>query len=44
MVKSVCNFDEIWNRNLGPTTKTAIPRGINNLWTKGGLLYAMPYR
>lgn len=44
MVKSVGNFDEIWNRNLGPTTKTAIPRGINNLWTKGGLLYAMPYR
>ncbi len=44
MIKSVGNFDEIWNRNLGPTTKTAIQRGVNNQWTKGGLLYAMPFR
>ncbi len=44
LIKSVGNFDEIWQRNLGPTTKTAIQRGINNQWTKGGLLYAMPLR
>lgn len=44
VVKSVGNFGEIWDRNLGPTTKTAMARGINDLWTKGGLLYAAPMR
>jgi len=41
-IKGVGNFGEIWDRNLGPNTLTAIPRGINNLWNKGGLLYAPP--
>ncbi|MDB5369432.1 MAG: extracellular solute-binding protein family 3, partial [Roseomonas sp.] len=31
----------IWDRNLAPL---GIPRGINNLWTKGGLHYAPPMR
>jgi general L-amino acid transport system substrate-binding protein len=44
IIKTVGNFNEIWDRNLGPTTKTAIPRGINSEWTQGGLFYAMPLR
>lgn len=43
-IKAVGNFDEIYNRNLGPDTKTSIPRSISSLWTNGGLLYAPPLR
>ncbi|MDB5370162.1 MAG: amino acid transporter substrate-binding protein [Roseomonas sp.] len=41
VVKAVGNYGEIWDRNLAPL---GIPRGINNLWTKGGLHYAPPMR
>ncbi|MFN8470046.1 MAG: amino acid ABC transporter substrate-binding protein [Caldilineaceae bacterium] len=44
MIKAGGNFGEIYDRNLGPETKTAIPRGINALWTNGGLLYSPPFR
>ncbi|GIV84642.1 MAG: amino acid ABC transporter substrate-binding protein [Candidatus Roseilinea sp.] len=44
VIKAVGNYGEIYDRNLGPNTKTAIPRGINNLYTQGGLLYAPPFR
>ncbi len=44
LIKAVGNYGEIYDRNLGPNTKTAIPRGINNLYTQGGLLYAPPFR
>jgi general L-amino acid transport system substrate-binding protein len=44
MIKAVGNYGEIFDRNLGPNTKFNLPRGVNNLWTKGGLLYAPPYR
>jgi general L-amino acid transport system substrate-binding protein len=44
IIKAVGNYAEIYDRNLGPNTKTAIPRGINNLYTQGGLLYAPPFR
>ena len=42
--KAVGNYEEIYNRNLGPDTPTFIPRGVNNQWTNGGLLYAPPIR
>ena len=41
IVKQVGNFGEIWDRNI---TVLGVPRGINNLWTKGGLQYAPPMR
>ncbi|MCG7364332.1 amino acid ABC transporter substrate-binding protein [Roseomonas sp. ACRSG] len=41
VVKAVGNYGEIWDRNLAPL---GIQRGINNLWTKGGLHYAPPMR
>jgi general L-amino acid transport system substrate-binding protein len=43
-IQAVGNYGEIYNRHFGPKTKLNIPRGLNNLWTNGGLLYAMPIR
>ena len=44
MISQVGNYAEIYDRNLGPDTEIAIERGLNSLWTDGGLLYAPPYR
>jgi general L-amino acid transport system substrate-binding protein len=41
VIKAVGNFSEMWERHITPM---GIPRGINNLWTKGGLQYAPPMR
>ncbi|MFT8242438.1 amino acid ABC transporter substrate-binding protein [Roseomonas sp. BN140053] len=41
VVRAVGNYGEVWNRNLAPL---GIPRGVNELWTKGGLHYAPPMR
>ncbi|MBO1073402.1 amino acid ABC transporter substrate-binding protein [Roseomonas marmotae] len=41
LVRQVGNYGEVWNRNITPL---GIQRGINNLWTKGGLQYAPPMR
>ncbi|MBX3032071.1 MAG: amino acid ABC transporter substrate-binding protein [Chloroflexi bacterium] len=43
-ISAVGNYGEIFDRNLGPSTPLALERGLNALWTDGGLLYAMPYR
>ena len=40
-IKQVGNFAEVWDRNVTPF---GVPRGINNLWNKGGLHYAPPLR
>ncbi len=44
IVKQVGNYGESFERNLGPKTPVALPRGVNNLWSKGGLMYAPPIR
>ena len=44
VVSQVGNYEEIYNRNLGPDTKTYIPRGKNSLYTDNGLLYAPAWR
>ncbi len=44
ILKLVGNYEEVYNRNLGPDTPTYIPRGLNSLYTDGGLLYAPPFR
>jgi general L-amino acid transport system substrate-binding protein len=41
IVKSVGNYGEMWDRTITPL---GIPRGINNLWNKGGLHYPPPIR
>lgn len=42
-IAAVGNYGEIYDRYLGPDALD-IPRGPNNLWTNGGLLYAPPFR
>jgi len=43
-VKSVGNYGEIFDKHLGLGSPLKLERGYNNLWTKGGLIYAMPIR
>jgi general L-amino acid transport system substrate-binding protein len=43
-VKAVGNYGEMFERNVGPKSVLKLPRGVNNLWNKGGLLYALPVR
>ena len=43
-VRKVGNYGEIYNRSLGPNTPFKLERGQNDLWAKGGLLYAPPFR
>src|SRR5580692_4102969 len=43
-IKLVGNYGEIFDRTLGKDTELKFDRGLNNLWTHGGLLYAMPIR
>jgi general L-amino acid transport system substrate-binding protein len=42
IIKQVGNYGEIYQRNLGTSSKLDIPRGLNKLWTQGGLMYAPP--
>jgi len=44
VISQVGNYAEIYDRNLGPSTPFDLERGLNSLWTEGGLLYAPPYR
>lgn len=44
IVKQVGNYGESFEKNLGPKSALGLPRGINNLWTNGGILYAQPVR
>ncbi|MDR2990533.1 MAG: transporter substrate-binding domain-containing protein, partial [Burkholderiaceae bacterium] len=41
-VKAVGNYGEMFDRNVGPKSALGLPRGLNNLWNKGGLMYALP--
>jgi general L-amino acid transport system substrate-binding protein len=44
IVKTVGNYGEIFERNVGPKSALKLPRGVNNLWNKGGIMYAPPVR
>jgi general L-amino acid transport system substrate-binding protein len=44
IVKAVGNYGESFERNVGSGSKLAIARGLNNLWSKGGIQYAPPIR
>jgi general L-amino acid transport system substrate-binding protein len=43
-IKATGNYGEIFERNVGPKSPLKLPRGANNLWNKGGLMYAYPVR
>ena len=44
VIAAVGNYGEVFDRNVGPDTPLAISRGVNALWSKGGLQYAPPIR
>jgi general L-amino acid transport system substrate-binding protein len=44
IVKHVGNYGEVFERNVGTGSKLGISRGLNRLWTKGGIQYAPPIR
>ncbi len=44
IIKQVGNYGEIFERNIGVNTPLGIERGLNALWTKGGLMYSPPFR
>lgn len=44
IVKQVGNYGESFERNLGASTPLKIERGLNALWTDGGLMYNPPFR
>ncbi len=43
-IKAVGNYGESFERHVGPNTPLNLPRGLNNQWNKGGLMYAYPIR
>jgi general L-amino acid transport system substrate-binding protein len=43
-VRAAGNYSEIYERNLGVKSRLGIPRGLNQLWSMGGVLYAPPLR
>jgi len=43
-VRAVGNYGEIYERNVGTQSRLSIPRGLNALWTQGGIQYAPPLR
>lgn len=44
ILSQVGNYGEVFERNLGQSSPLKIDRGVNKLWSKGGLHYAMPFR
>lgn len=42
-IKQVGNYGEIYDRSFGPSSEFKLPRGPNDLWTRGGLLYSPPF-
>ncbi|HUN90901.1 MAG TPA: amino acid ABC transporter substrate-binding protein [Burkholderiaceae bacterium] len=43
-LKATGNYGEIFERNVGTKSTLKLPRGLNNLWNHGGILYAPPLR
>ena len=44
IIKQVGNYGEIFERNIGENTPIGLARGLNDLWTRGGLQYSPPFR
>jgi general L-amino acid transport system substrate-binding protein len=44
IIKQVGNYGEVFDRNVGKDSPLKLDRGLNALWTKGGLMYGMPIR
>ncbi|NEO10356.1 MAG: amino acid ABC transporter substrate-binding protein, partial [Moorea sp. SIO3I8] len=37
-------YGEVYDRNLGKSSQFKLNRGLNDLWTRGGILYSPPFR
>ena len=44
IVKALGNYGDLYEKYLGEKTPLGIPRGMNKLWTDGGILYVPPSR
>src|SRR6185437_7407919 len=44
LIKQVGNYGEVFDRNVGKDSPLKLERGLNDLWTRGGLMYSMPVR
>jgi general L-amino acid transport system substrate-binding protein len=44
VIRAVGNYGEIFERDLGAGSPLHLERGLNDLWTRGGLMYALPLR
>lgn len=44
VIRAVGNYGEIFDRNVGLNTPLGLTRGVNALWTDGGLMYGPPHR
>jgi len=44
IIRQVGNYAESYDRNVGPNTPLKLDRGVNALWSQGGILYAPPIR
>jgi general L-amino acid transport system substrate-binding protein len=44
LIKQVGNYGEIYEKNVGKGSSLKLERGLNDLWTRGGLMYAIPGR
>lgn len=44
VIKQIGNYGESFERNLGKASPVKLDRGLNDVWTKGGLMYAIPLR
>ena len=43
-LKATGNYGEIFERNVGQASPLKLERGLNASWTKGGLMYAIPFK
>ena len=43
-LKAVGNYGELFERNVGTSSPLKLSRGLNALWSKGGLMYAIPFK
>lgn len=43
-IRAVGNYGEVFDRNVGQGSTLKLARGLNGLWNRGGLMYAIPFR
>src|SRR4051795_3126908 len=43
-IKAGGNYGEIFERNVGKASPLKLERGLNATWSKGGLMYALPFK